>query len=237
MLPTLPLRDNIESRTFPTVTVLLIVTNVAVFLWQVILPRGADEQFLRAFALVPSHLFDFGYYTTHGLVPAVWPLVTHMFLHAGVLHVGLNMLFLWIFGDNVEDRMGHGRFLAFYLVCGLCAVSAHIVTSAGSQVPLVGASGAIAGVLGAYFLSFPKSTVTTLFLLFIIPIRVPVPSLIFLGLWFVMQLKYGMLMMGAEGGGVAWWAHIGGFVAGMALLRVFKPKRRIVVHRPRVPRR
>ena len=206
------------------------------FVWQILLPQPADLRFLAAFALIPGRLFDLSSYTQTGVLPTLWPVLTHMFLHGNVLHLGLNMLFLWIFGDNVEDLLGHGRFLLFYLVSGLCAVTAHIVTDVGSQVPLVGASGAIAGVLGAYFLSFPRSTITTLFLLLIFPIRVSLPSLLFLGLWFVMQLKYGMQMVGAEGGGVAWWAHIGGFVAGMVLLNVFKPKRRIVVHRPRIPR-
>ncbi|NCO37147.1 MAG: rhomboid family intramembrane serine protease [Armatimonadetes bacterium CG_4_10_14_3_um_filter_66_18] len=237
MLPTLPLRDNIESRTYPGVTILLIVTNVVVFLWQVLLPRGADQEFMAAFALIPARLFDLGSYTHFGVVPTLCPLVTHMFLHGGWLHVGFNMLFLWIFGDNVEDLLGHFRFLVFYFVCGLCAVLTFIVSSPGSGVPLVGASGAIAGVLGAYFLSFPKSTIETLIPLFgFIPVRIPIPSVIFLGLWFFLQLKYGMLLAGASGGGVAWWAHIGGFVAGMLLLKPFKPKQRVVMHRPKSPR-
>ena len=192
VLSTLPLRDNIRSRTYPTVTVLLIVANVAVFLWQGFLPKPVDQQFLLAYALVPARLFDVGTYVHNGVVPTLLPLLTHMFLHGSVLHVGFNMLFLWIFGDNVEDVLGHVRFLLFYFTCGLCAVCTYMVMSIHSAVPLVGASGAIAGVLGAYFLLFPRSTVITLIPLFgFLPVRVPLPSVLFLGLWFLFQLKAG----------------------------------------------
>lgn len=219
-------------------TVVLIVTNVAVFLWQVILPEPAEQHFLLAYALIPARLFDLNGSTHAGVGAALLPLFTHMFLHGSILHVGFNMLFLWIFGDNVEDVLGHFRFLLFYLTCGLCAVLVYTTTSLHSTTPLVGASGAIAGVLGAYFLLFPRSTVITLIPLFgFLPVRVPIPSFVFLGLWFLFQLKAGTSIAAMPGRpGVAWWAHIGGFVAGMLLLKPFRPKRRIIIHRPTLPR-
>jgi membrane associated rhomboid family serine protease len=154
-----------------------------------------------------------------------------MFMHGGWLHLGLNMLFLWIFGDNVEDSMGHFRFLLFYLVCGVAAALAQALMSPGSTVPMVGASGAISGVLGAYFLLHPQATVRVLFFLGFIPIVTHVPALIVLGLWFVTQIA-SATVSGLSEPGLAVWAHIGGFVAGMALVALFR-QRRVRLFQPR----
>jgi membrane associated rhomboid family serine protease len=151
--------------------------------------------------------------------------LTSMFLHAGFAHLLGNMVFLWIFGNNVEDATGHPRFLLFYLACGVAAALSHILTRPGSTVPMVGASGAISGVLGAYFLLYPHARIVTLVLLGFFAQTVRIPAFFFLGLWFLMQLFPAFLSVGGDGGGVAWFAHIGGFVAGMLLLVPFKRRR------------
>ena len=209
----IPLRDVIPSRTTPFVTVLLIVVNVAVFLFELSLGDSVD-----------AFVFDFG------LVPAsfsVLTLFTSMFLHGGFLHVGGNMLYLWIFGDNVEDRVGHGRFLLFYLLCGTAAAVAQTFMQPDSRVPMVGASGAVAGVMGAYFVLYPHSKIVTLLPIFIFIQLIEVPAIIFLGIWFLMQFVSGVGSIGAaaEGrmaGGIAFWAHVAGFVAGVLGVLVFR---------------
>ena len=207
----IPIRDVIPSRTTPFVTVALILVNAAVFLYQQSLPPRASEQFVFAWGLVPA---DFGLVNV----------ATSMFLHGGWMHFLGNMLYLWIFGDNVEDRLGHGRFLVFYLMCGVGAALLQVVFSSGSRVPMVGASGAIAGVLGAYLVMFPRSRVLTLVPLFIFVQLVEVPALVLLGLWFALQLLSGVGSLGqtADIGGIAFWAHAGGFVLGMAAVLLFR---------------
>ena len=225
----IPLRDDIPSRTTPFINVILIVINVLAFLYQLML-GPALKQFLYEYAVVPWLYFhDVGPVGgTLGVVtPAdlAVPLFTSMFLHGGWLHLGGNMLYLWIFGDNVEDRMGHGRYLVFYVACGLGASAAHIFANSTSRVPSLGASGAIAGVLGAYILLYPRARVVALLPLGIFTQMVQLPALFFLGWWFVQQFLYGLLSLGvqsAQTGGVAWWAHIGGFVAGAVLVWVFR---------------
>jgi len=215
----IPLRDIIPSRTTPVVTIALIAVNVLVFLFELSLGRAVD-----AFTLY------------WGLVPAAFSWVTvftSMFLHGGVLHVAGNMLYLWIFGDNVEDRMGHGRFLVFYLLCGVAAALAQTITTPDSVVPMVGASGAIAGVLGAYFVLYPKSRIVTLIPLFFFFQVIEVPAILFLGIWFLMQFISGLgsivTVTGQSAGGVAFWAHIAGFVAGISGVVVFRrPERQRV---------
>src|SRR5262247_1243152 len=195
----IPLRDIIPSRTTPIVTICLIALNIIVFLYELSLGRAVD-----AFTL---------YY---GLIPAAFSWVnvfTSMFLHGSFLHIAGNMLYLWIFGDNVEDRMGHGRFLVFYLLCGVAAALAQTITAPDSVVPMVGASGAIAGVMGAYFVLYPRARVLTAVpILFFIEIF-ELPAVVFLFFWFAMQFLSGSvtLLSGARelAGGVAWWAHIG----------------------------
>ena len=216
----IPLRDIIPSRTTPVVTISIIALNVLVFLYELSLGRAID-----AFTL---------YY---GLVPAAfsWLTVfTSMFLHGGLLHVAGNMLYLWIFGDNVEDRMGHGRFLVFYLLCGVAAALAQTITMPDSVVPMVGASGAIAGVMGAYFVLYPRSRIVTLLPFFFFFQVIEVPAILFLGIWFVMQFLSGVgsivSTIGRGGaGGIAFWAHVAGFVAGITGVALFRrPERQRV---------
>jgi len=208
----IPLRDVIPSRTTPFVTIILIAANVLVFLFELSLGDGV-EPFIRVWGLVPA---DFSVVT----------LFTSMFLHGGILHVAGNMLYLWIFGDNVEDRLGHGRFLAFYLACGLAAAIAQAYISPDSTVPMVGASGAIAGVMGAYFVLYPHSRIVTLVPLFIFIQIIEVPAIFFLGIWFLMQFLSGIGSIAqtadGAGGGIAFWAHTAGFVAGLLGVVVLK---------------
>jgi len=211
----IPLRDVIPSRTTPFVTIALIVANVLVFIYELILPAEDLRPFLLTTGLVPAHF--------------TWlSAVTAMFVHAGWLHIGGNMLTLWIFGDNVEDRLGHGGFLLFYLAAGLAANLAQTWTDPASVLPLVGASGAIAGVMGAYLLFYPYSRVHVLvFFLFFVDV-IDVPAVLFLGIWFVMQLFGGVGQIGSAGdmGGVAFWAHAGGFVSGLAVALLFRRQTR-----------
>jgi len=214
----IPLRDIIPSRTTPVVTITLIAINVLVFLYELSLGRAVD-----AFTLY------------WGLVPAAFSwvtVVTSMFLHGGFMHVAGNMLYLWIFGDNVEDRMGHGRFLVFYLLCGVAAALAQTITQPDSVIPMVGASGAIAGVMGAYFVLYPKSRIVTLIPLFFFFQVIEVPAILFLGIWFIMQFISGLgsiVTVAGNTGGIAVWAHVAGFVAGISGVVVFRrPERQRV---------
>ena len=213
----IPLRDVIPSRTFPFFTIAFIVLNSLAFLYEQTLPERMFERFIYAYGAVPVR-FD------------VFTAFTSMFLHAGWGHFLGNMLFLWIFGDNVEDRLGHLRYVAFYLLCGLAAVVAHVYMNPLSRIPTIGASGAIAGVMGAYFVLYPNSRVLALVPLFIVFEVVEVPAILFLGIWFLMQFFYGVgslaLRPDAGAGGVAFWAHIAGFVVGVAgVLVLRKPSR------------
>ena len=205
------MKNDVPLGRFPSVTLALIVANVAVFLWQLTVPQAAVE----VFGAVPWHITRG--YAAGGLPPLV-TLLTSMFLHGGWGHLAGNMLFLWIFGANVEDRLGHVGYLAFYLFCGLLAGVAQVLAVPTSKVPMIGASGAIAAVLGAYFLLFPRSRVLTLVILVFIVRTIYVPAVLFLGLWFVLQLL--SLPEGASGG-VAFAAHVGGFLAGLILVWVF----------------
>jgi membrane associated rhomboid family serine protease len=218
----IPLKDNIPSRTFPIVNVLLIIVNLLVFGFELSLGRDLDH-FILTHAVNPSQFIAAGL-NSEQLVR----LTTTMFLHGGWLHVLSNMLYLWIFGDNVEDRMGHFKYLLFYLICGYIASLAHIIVDPMSKVPLIGASGAIAGILGAYLILFPRAKVLTLvFIIFFIQI-IPIPAVIFLGIWFFLQLMSGTAGLSAQTvQGVAFWAHIGGFIAGVVLVKFFAVRERI----------
>ena len=213
----IPIRDVIPSRTVPFVTIGLIVLNTLVFFDELTLSPGKLSEFMLVYGVVPS-AFN-------------WTSVlTSMFLHGGWLHVLGNMLYLWIFGDNVEDRLGHGRYLVFYLICGAAAAVAQVASSPNSGIPTVGASGAIAGVMGAYFVLYPHSRVLTLIPIFLIMELIEVPAIAFLGIWFLMQLFSGVGSIarttGSNGGGIAFWAHIAGFLAGIVGVFVFrKPER------------
>ena len=215
----LPLKDENPSRTFPFVTLLLIAANLAVFVYEALLPRDLLEQFVLAYGAVPAR---FTASLSRPLLPldAPWiTLVTSMFLHGGLMHIAGNMLYLWIFGDNIEDRVGHLRFVAFYLICGISAAAVQIVASPASRAPLVGASGAIAGILGAYVLLFPGARVLTLVPIFFFIRIVRIPAIFVLGLWFLLQVLAapGSAVGGA---GVAFFAHVGGFLVGMMLIGV-----------------
>lgn len=201
----IPLRDTIPSARVPVVNYAIIATNVLVFLYELSLGRRADA-FIFTYGLVPREF-------------SATTLVTSMFLHAGWFHVLGNMLYLYIFGDNIEDRLGHLRYLLFYLLCGVAAGATHALTAPQSRIPVVGASGAIAGVSGAYFLFFPTARVVTLVPIFLFIQVIEIPAVFFLFLWFLGQLIAGVATLGRAGdvGGVAVWAHVGGFVAGLVL--------------------
>ncbi len=217
----IPLRDDNPTTLTPVVTVSLIVLNCLVFLYQLSL-GPAEERFILSYAAVPAEWFRPGTVVGDPAVPAAATVLTSMFLHANLMHLIGNMLYLWIFGNNIEDVMGHGRFILFYLLCGVVAVLGHAVMAPDSTVPMIGASGAISGVLGAYLLLFPRARVLVLVLLGIFTRIMPVPAVFVLGFWIVMQVINGLFSWGGLGGGVAWFAHIGGFVAGLALIKVFQ---------------
>lgn len=220
----IPLRDNIPSQTYPVVNVTLIALNSVVFLYEVSLGPALD-QFIRTFGLVPLKYFYLSEAYPGAILERFLPFFTSMFLHGGWFHVIGNMVFLWIFGDNVEDRLGHFRYLLFYLVCGLAAAGTQVYTNPGSGVPMVGASGAIAGVMGAYFVLYPHARVLTLIPIFLFFSILEIPAILFLGFWFMLQFFSGLFSLGLGfEGGVAWWAHIGGFVTGI-LFVIVCPKR------------
>lgn len=225
----LPLRDDQPSESKPLITSALIGANVLVFLYQLGLDERQTHALLQHAALLPSQLVGA---VEHGteleISSAAATLITSQFLHGGVLHLVLNLWALWIFGDNVEDRLGALRYLVFYVACGIAAGLWHVAASPGSEIPVVGASGAISGVMGAYVVLYPRARVVTLVPVLFYPLLLSVPAVLFLGLWFAMQLLSGLAETrgAAQQGGVAWWAHIGGFVAGIALLAVLVPKRR-----------
>ncbi len=214
----IPIRDTIPSRRFPLVTIALIAGNVAVFVYELSLGEKLPA-FTTEYGVRPAHVM--AAVGAHAYLDAGIPFFTAMFLHGGWIHLLGNMLYLWIFGDNVEDTMGHQRFLLFYVLSGLAAGAAQVYVNPASDVPMVGASGAIAGVLGGYILLFPRSRVLTLVPIFIFITFMEIPAIVFLGLWFLMQFLSGTLALSAETtatGGVAWWAHVGGFATGVVLV-------------------
>ena len=223
----IPLRDTIPSRSVPIVNYLLIVVNALVFFYELTL--GADlPYFITRYGIVPARFFNPQLFGADLFGAAVLPLITFMFLHGGWFHFIGNMLYLWIFGDNVEDRVGHFRYLMFYVICGLASGLAQLFIYPSSPLPIVGASGAIAGVMGGYLLLYPFARVVTLFFFFFFVQIVEVPALFFLGFWFVFQFLSGSFSLAGEGGGVAWWAHIGGFVCGALLVFPLLKKRKQV---------
>jgi len=224
----IPFRDNIPSRTVPIINILFIVLNVLVFIFELTLSPRELDRLIAALGVVPAYVYAWP--RLHDSVVAlVIPFFTSMFLHGGWLHLIGNMWYLWIFGDNVEDRMGHFRYLIFYLLCGIGAGLVQTVFSGPSRVPSIGASGAIAGVLGAYVVSYPFARVLTLVPIFVFIQVIEIPALIVLGFWFLMQFLYGATALASatgNSGGVAWWAHVGGFVVGMILVGLFPRKDR-----------
>ena len=212
-----PLRDTQPSYSKPVVTVLLIVVNILVFLFEISLEPFARNEFIATYGLVPDQF-------------SLLSVLTSMFLHGGWMHVLGNMWFLWIFGDNIEDILGHAKFLLFYLLCGFAAAGAQYLGDPGSRVPMVGASGAIAGVMGAYLIKFPHSRIHTLVFIFFFITTVEVPAWLMLIFWFFIQFFNGVGTIGyshaSQGGGVAFLAHVGGFLAGIALIFLLVPRQR-----------
>lgn len=216
----LPLRDENPTRRFPVITIFLIALNISIFLWQSFSPGGLEPHILRL-ATIPYEITHFRSLDPEVRIPPWLTLLTAMFLHGSLFHLLGNMLYLWIFGNNVEDFLGPIRYLLFYFICGLAASLTHVAFHPASRVPMIGASGAIAGVLGAYFILFPGAKVLTLVFFFLFIRIIPIPAGLVLGLWFLMQvLNVGL------GGGVAWFAHIGGFMAGILLIRRQSRRRR-----------
>jgi membrane associated rhomboid family serine protease len=224
----IPLKDNIPTRQFPVVSVAIIVANVVVFLAD---QATGHVELVRAITPdgypVQARHFEGGLSAQYALIPAqlsanlsaAWvTLFTHMFLHANWLHIGGNMLSMWIFGNNVEDTLGKGRFIVFYLMCGLAAAAAQIAASPGSEVPMVGASGAIAGMMGAYLILFPNAQILTLVPWGFFSSLMEIPALIVVGLWALLQFFSAQWMGGGSGGGVAYFAHVGGFAAGVVMI-------------------
>jgi rhomboid family protein len=217
----IPLRGNLPTRQLPVVTLLIIGINAYVFLKEFLLGPWGGHRFVMYYGLIPCGLTGACQIVGRAFSPEV-TLFTSMFIHAGFFHVAGNMLYLWIFGANVEEAMGKLRFAVFYLLCGLGAAVAQIIVNPVSKVPMIGASGAISGVLGAYLLLFPHARVLTLIPLGLFTQLAEIPAMIMLGFWIVVQILNGLLTFTFEGGGVAWFAHVGGFIVGMLLVGLFK---------------
>ncbi len=210
----IPLRDSQPSHSTPAVTMGLIAVNVALFLYEVSLDPFSANHFISNYGMVPARM-----------EPVT--LVTSLFLHGGWLHLIGNMWFLWIYGDNVEDVLGHGKYLLFYVVCGLVAGLTHFALNPASRVPTVGASGAIAGVMGAYLVKFPRARIVTLVFIFVFVTTIEIPAVLILAYWFIIQFFSGVGSIGhSASGGTAWFAHVGGFVAGALLILVIGTKNR-----------
>ena len=217
-----PLKDDNPTSTFPFVTVGLILANCLVFYHQLTLSLPAGQRFVFEWGAIPYQIIHGEILSGRGLVPPFVTLFSSMFLHGGFMHLIGNMLYLWIFGNNIEDTLGHFRFLTFYLLAGLSAALIQVLSDPQSTAPMIGASGAVAGVLGAYLLLFPQARILTLMFIFFFIRMIRVPALVVLGFWFLMQLLG--VTSGAETG-VAFFAHIGGFVAGLVMIKVFQPRR------------
>jgi membrane associated rhomboid family serine protease len=216
----IPIRDTIRSETYPIVNSFIIAVNVLVFFLELSQGQGLDG-FIKIYGLVPARysIPQIAAYFTTG--QQVLSFLTFMFLHGGFLHLLGNVWFLYIFGDNVEDRLGHFRYLVFYLLCGLASGISHLVINWHSMIPTIGASGAIAGVMGAYFILYPRAKILTLVPIFIFFQFIELPAFLFLGVWFLFQFL-SAAGASAQAGGIAWWAHIGGFVFGVIFLKLFE---------------
>jgi membrane associated rhomboid family serine protease len=222
----IPIGDNVRVRTFPYVNIAIIVANCVVFFYEVGFASNINKLFFD-WAVVPVKLIDYLDNPGDHSLRVLFTPMTAMFLHGGWFHIMGNMIFLWVFGDNVEDALGHLRYLVFYFVCGIAAAAAQVWVDPNSPVPMVGASGAIAGVLGAYLLLYPRATIATLIMPFVFWTAY-VPAFLLIGFWFFIQVFNGVASIGYAVGaseGVAWWAHVGGFSAGFLLLWLFRPRR------------
>jgi membrane associated rhomboid family serine protease len=212
----IPIRDDNPVHSTPVITYLLIFVNISIFIFQFFLGSN-NQEFIYKFALIPSEV------TSFANLGSIFDIFSSMFMHAGLAHIGGNMLYLWIFGDNVEDRLGRGRFIIFYILGGFIASITHILTNPSSNIPTVGASGAIAAVLGAYLVLYPSQKVLTLIPLGFWMRMTLLPAGLVLGVWFILQLFSGVMSFGGpDVGGVAFWAHIGGFISGVVMGLLFK---------------
>jgi membrane associated rhomboid family serine protease len=226
----IPLRDNIPSKSFPLVNWFLIIINLVIFLFEVFfLNHQQAEAWIYKYGLIPDQIRFNGISSLTDLrVTVLRPFFTNMFLHGGWGHVIANMWILFIFGDNVEDRMGKVGYFLFYILCGFLASLTHFILHRHSVIPAIGASGAISGVMAAYMFMFPKSSILSFVPIFIIPFFFPIPAIIYIGIWFIIQLLSGAstLMLSSNATGIAFWAHIGGFLGGLLLYRFFDTSRR-----------
>ena len=223
----IPLKDENPSSTIPVVNIFLIIANISIFIYLRYFVPGETNQFFLKLGFIPFELTHFKDISPENLVPVPLTIFTAMFIHGGWIHLLSNMLYLWIFGDNVEDILGHVKYLFFYLACGIAATGLHFFINTASKVPTVGASGAIAGVLGAYLFLFPKARVKTLLILFIFIYIISIPAIIILGLWIIMQILSAYIEYGSKTGGqIAWFAHIGGFAAGLVLIILMKKRKK-----------
>ena len=222
----IPLKDNIPSFKKPVATYVLIFINTIIYLFQFLLPSRLEEIFVYRYGFIPATFLKA--IAEHGLQAGdLYPFFTSMFIHGNWTHLISNMWILWLFGDNIEDMLGHLRFILFYLLCGFFAMLSHFIFYSNSFIPAIGASGAIAGVMGAYFVLFPYSRIITFVPVLFMPLFVRIPALIYLAVWFLIQLYNGAVssVLGGRGSGVAWWAHIGGFLSGILLLKLLYTRR------------
>ncbi len=219
-----PYKDDNPSNTFPLVTIAIIVLNIVVFILQML--SGTDgRQIVYAYGAIPYNIITMQTSPTQPIHPAL-TLFTSMFMHGGLFHIFGNMLYLWIFGNNIEDRLGHFRFILFYLFCGIAAAVSHALIAPSSTVPMIGASGAISGVLGAYLLLFPYARIHTLIFLGFFVQTIQIPALIVIGFWAIIQVVSGLTAQGIRNqGGIAWFAHVGGFIAGLITIKLWQPRR------------
>jgi membrane associated rhomboid family serine protease len=218
----IPFKDDNPTRTFPYVTIIIIALNTAVFLLEALSPESS-QQIVYSYGAIPYAITHFR--SAQPIAP-VLTIFTSMFMHGGILHIAGNMLYFWIFGNNIEDVLGHVRFMIFYLFCGVVAAYSYALTAPSSMVPMIGASGAISGILGAYLLLFPRARVHTLIFFGIFIQIVRVPALIVIGFWAIIQLVSGLFTEGMQSqGGIAWFAHVGGFITGLATIKLWLPRR------------
>jgi len=220
----IPLRDSAKSKSFPAVNLAIIALNLFIYFKEVTVEPYRLNQIYYTFGLIPADVLN-TVFTGAPLTPVLDNFITAMFIHGGWVHVLGNMLFLWVFGDNIEDRLGRWRYLLFYLAAGAAASLTHIMFNPTSTIPVIGASGAVAGVLGAYMITFPRSRILALVPIFIVFTLMEIPAVIFIALWFVIQLFNGVASLGGTANPVAWWAHVGGFLAGALLIKLIAPRR------------
>jgi membrane associated rhomboid family serine protease len=218
----IPYKDDNPTSAIPFVTVGIIALNILVFLYEVVSPSGM-EKFVYTYGAIPNYILTFK--KVQPIHPAL-TIFSAMFMHGGVFHIAGNMLYLWIFGNNIEDKVGHIRFIFFYIFCGIISAYANALTDPQSHIPMIGASGAISGVLGAYLLLFPRAMVHTLVFLGFFVTVIKIPALVVIGFWAVIQLINGLISTGlAREGGIAWFAHIGGFLTGLLTIKLWQPKK------------